>query len=83
MIDAQLEDRRATLADDPALTRKQAAILAEIVRFRQTTGENCRAAYLARRFSLSRAGMQAHIDALRRKGWLRSQDSPLRLRQSS
>ena len=85
MIQAQLEDRRLSVSESapPSLTTKQAAVLSEILRYHEATGEKCRVSYLKRRFKLSRAGVQAHIDALWRKGWLRSKESPLRLRRPS
>jgi DNA-binding MarR family transcriptional regulator len=67
----------------PTLTGRQAEVLAVIVRFQESTGDQCRVSYLARRLKLTRAGVQAHVDALCRKGWLRSQDSPLRLRRQA
>lgn len=78
-----LEDRRITTVETapPVLTQKQAAVLAEIIRYRAETGDQCRVSYLERRFKLSRAGVRAHIAALHRKGWLRSQESPFRLRR--
>jgi hypothetical protein len=78
-----LETRQAPAleASSPVpLTTKQAAVLSEITRYHEATGDRCRASYLVRRLELSRSGVQAHVDALWRKGWLRSPDSPFLLR---
>ena len=78
-----LEDRQSSVVDtQPSLNEKQAAVLSEIARYHEVTGEPCRASYLARRLSLSREAVRVHAAALWRKGWLCSQDSPSRLRRA-
>lgn len=76
-------DLRAAVAppsSPPSLTARQAAVLSEITRYQELHGE-CRASWLAARLSISRNTVLEHAAALHRKGWLRSKESPFRLRR--
>lgn len=75
----QLQNRQA-VPEVPELTERQAEILREIARHAEVTGE-ARASYVSRRLDMSRSTLRAHVEALVRKGWLRSAESPFRLRR--
>jgi DNA-binding MarR family transcriptional regulator len=54
------------------LTERQRAVLAVIARYHAATGEACSVRFIARRLSIDPSTAQEHIEALYRKGWLRS-----------
>jgi DNA-binding MarR family transcriptional regulator len=56
------------------LAAQQRAVLVLITRYYQATGETPSMRYLARRLDLHLKTVQQHLDALYRKGWLRSPD---------
>jgi DNA-binding IclR family transcriptional regulator len=62
------------------LTTRQRAIVTVIDDYTRVTGEPCPASYLARRLRLHHSSIQEHLSALHRKGWLRTPNSPIRLR---
>lgn len=55
-----------------ALSPRQRAVLNVIARYRAATGEACSVPYIARQLDLHHSTVQDHIEALYRKGWLRS-----------
>lgn len=61
---------------DLPLTGRQRAVLAEIVRYHELTGEGASLSYLARRLDVARQTVHQHVVYLRRKGFLRSSGSP-------
>ena len=54
------------------LTERQRAVLALIARYVEATGEPPSVSYIARRLSLDWSTIRQHLEALHRKGWLRS-----------
>jgi SOS-response transcriptional repressor LexA len=54
------------------LTERQRAVLACIARVYEATGEPPSIRYISRRLSLHLSTVQEHLEALHRKGWLRS-----------
>lgn len=50
-----------------------------IGQYERTTGEPCPGRYLARRFSLHHKTVQTHLEALHRRGWLKTPGAPVRL----
>lgn len=54
------------------LAARQRAVLTLIARYYQATGETPSMRYIARRLQLHLKTVQQHLDALYRKGWLRS-----------
>lgn len=54
------------------LTERQRAVLAVIARYHAATGEACSVHFIARRLAIHHSTTQEHIEALHRKGWLRS-----------
>jgi predicted ArsR family transcriptional regulator len=61
------------------LTTRQREILELAQRYEQETLRPCPAIYLSRRLAISTLGVRHHVEALHKKGWLKSPDSPLRL----
>lgn len=51
---------------------RQRAVLNVIAQYRAATGEACSVLYIARRLNIHHSTVQDHIEALYRKGWLRS-----------
>lgn len=52
------------------LPDRQRAVLVEIIRYYQATGEVPTQRYLARRLSIHFTTVRDHLQALHRKGWL-------------
>lgn len=75
---AEHTDRRDAEAPH-MLTTKQRRILEAIDGYWRATGEACPGAVLARRFNVCHKTIQNHLDALHRRGWLRSSSSPAHL----
>lgn len=64
--------------DNPrVLTARQAEVYTLAADYLAKLGEGCTRAYIAKRLNLSPRGCQTHVDALWRKGWLRSTGSPV------
>lgn len=59
------------------LSTRQRMIIERIDAFERVAGEVCSISQLARSLRLSRSTMKEHLEALHRKGWLRSPHSPL------
>lgn len=73
-------------ADDPPvplheLTTKQRLIVEAIDAYERATGEACPARLLARRMRIAPTTMQEHLEALHRRGWVRTPGGPVVLTQ--
>jgi SOS-response transcriptional repressor LexA len=62
----------------PALTERQAAILSQIARYVEATGEPAPVAFVARQFGMTHKGAAHHVEALHAKGYLDRAGSPVR-----
>lgn len=65
------------------LATQQRRVLEFIQEYERTTGEGCPARLMSRRFNLHHTTIMGHLDALHRKGWLRSPAAPAYLRGRS
>lgn len=65
-----------TSTPEVQLTNRQTAVLSEIVRYYEATGEPAGVNYLARRLVLHHETIREHLASLYRKGWLLSETSP-------
>lgn len=61
------------------LTTAQRRVLEWIERYETALDEPCPSGFVARRMGLHHSTIQQHITALHRKGWLRSNSSPVSL----
>lgn len=64
------------------LTTKQRAMLILIDQHERGTGEPCSASWLARRLLVDRTTIRQHLEALYRKGWLRTASTPATLKHA-
>ena len=62
------------------LTKKQRTVLILVDHHERNMGEGCSSAWLARRLNIDRKTVQQHLEALFRKGWLRTPNAPALLR---
>lgn len=62
-----------------ALTLKQRRLVEAIDEYSRVTGEPCSAYYLARRIGVHHTTIREHLEALHRRGWVRTATAPVQL----
>jgi DNA-binding IclR family transcriptional regulator len=76
---------RTADANDPpplhALPTQQRRILEVVAGFENLINEGCSISMISRVLRIGRSTARDHVEALHRKGWLKSSGSPIRLRR--
>lgn len=68
--------------DADGLTERQRDVLTTILTYHDAVGEVPSVRVIARRLRRHHSTIQQHLSALERKGWLRSQGSPVPFRRA-